>query len=668
MDGYSVNEAAAVLGIPEGRVWELLARGVLSGSTEVGGDMRVFLRGTAVPEPAPHQPNGNGGNGGGELTPFRELLTEFRSLTERYGQALLALGEARGEVASLRGRVDLLEARLDSRSPWTSPSSPTWSEAHVPSPAFAQEADVLERTEPESSPTEPPALVVDEPVAASALPAEEPAATSAPLAEPPIEAEPEPPADEADVLTDVLDATIGAPADEVPPQDEAARPTEAIEVAEPVAPDEPVEPSIGEPLAAQAAAVDLAETVLSDEEPAPRPRPTPRGPAREALEGFAAALARAQDPTTEAVAAEFEELPGSRETAEAVAAYRHDVETGAAVEPPTADRMLEPEPDPEPEPAAVLAPEPVIEPEPAPPPAREPEAASLSVVPSGYSTDTPEPDWIAEEDLIISAGDDSAVRADAMLRLAVAEQAASVPVMADPVARAEPIESADVKETAEPIQMAELEDMAEPIESVEPIEMAEAIPVAGEVSAVEPVTAPEAADDRPAPIESAVAVALAEPEARESEPEPPAVDEVVPEPEPPASPIESRLTPVEIAAEPPAADDEALLAEPPPFAEPPIVPREPAFWEQEAGIRAPFAVEVQHPFADAARGGPARGGPPRAVETTPEPRTVRSDSEPPTSEPRPLSPAAQAGRAAAARNRPRGPAARALRRLRYLLD
>jgi hypothetical protein len=217
------------------------------------------------------------------------------------------------------------------------------------------------------------------------------------------------------------------------------------------------------------------------------------------------------------------------------------------------------------------------------------------VVPSGYSTDTPEPDWIAEEDLIISAGGDSAVRADAMLRLAVAEQAASVPVMADPVARAEP-------------------------------------------------------------------------EARESEPEPPAVDEVVPEPEPPASPIESRLTPVEIAAEPPAADDEALLAEPPPFAEPPIVPREPAFWEQEAGIRAPFAVEVQHPFADAARGGPARGGPPRAVETTPEPRTVRSDSEPPTSEPRPLSPAAQAGRAAAARNRPRGPAARALRRLRYLLD
>jgi len=105
MDGYSVNEAAAVLGIPEGRVWELLARGVLAGSTEVGGDMRVILRGSAVPEavtPAPAANGGhgtqggtNGGSNGGELSAFRELLTEFRNLTERYGQALLALGEAR---------------------------------------------------------------------------------------------------------------------------------------------------------------------------------------------------------------------------------------------------------------------------------------------------------------------------------------------------------------------------------------------------------------------------------------------------------------------------------------------------------------------------------------------------------------------------------------------
>ena len=99
MDGYSVNEAAAVLGIPEGRVWELLARGVLAGSSEVGGDMRVFLRGAALveaPQPTDSGSNGSSGesNGHGELSPFRELLTEFRSLTERYGQALLALGES----------------------------------------------------------------------------------------------------------------------------------------------------------------------------------------------------------------------------------------------------------------------------------------------------------------------------------------------------------------------------------------------------------------------------------------------------------------------------------------------------------------------------------------------------------------------------------------------
>ena len=123
MDGYSVNEAAAVLGIPEARVWELLARGVLAGSTEVGGDMRVLLRDAAVPEsPKPVPPsNGNGhgstngGSSGGELSAFRELLTEFRNLTERYGQALLALGESRGEVASLRGRVELLETRMELR-------------------------------------------------------------------------------------------------------------------------------------------------------------------------------------------------------------------------------------------------------------------------------------------------------------------------------------------------------------------------------------------------------------------------------------------------------------------------------------------------------------------------------------------------------------------------
>lgn len=121
MEGYSVTEAASVLGVPTERVWELLARGVLSGAPEGQTGMRVFLQPRPAP-PAAEEPatsNGDAAQRGAEVeaSPFRELLTEFRNLTERYGQALLALGESRGEVASLRSRVDLLEARMDLRLP-----------------------------------------------------------------------------------------------------------------------------------------------------------------------------------------------------------------------------------------------------------------------------------------------------------------------------------------------------------------------------------------------------------------------------------------------------------------------------------------------------------------------------------------------------------------------
>ena len=135
MDGYSVHDAAAVLGIPEARVWELIARGVLAGNPEADGAMRVFLK-TAVAEPARHEPPRQNGNGHDtELSPFRELLSEFRNLTERYGQALLALGEARGEVAALRGRVDLLEARIDLRLPGSRPiSTVAWEVPEPPRP------------------------------------------------------------------------------------------------------------------------------------------------------------------------------------------------------------------------------------------------------------------------------------------------------------------------------------------------------------------------------------------------------------------------------------------------------------------------------------------------------------------------------------------------------
>ena len=125
MEGYSVTEAASVLGVPTERVWELLARGVLSGVPDGETGMRVFLQPRPAP-PAVEEPRRSNGGGSSrepeaEASPFRELLSEFRNLTERYGQALLALGESRGEVASLRSRVDLLEARFDLRLPMSGP-------------------------------------------------------------------------------------------------------------------------------------------------------------------------------------------------------------------------------------------------------------------------------------------------------------------------------------------------------------------------------------------------------------------------------------------------------------------------------------------------------------------------------------------------------------------
>ncbi|MBA2634198.1 MAG: hypothetical protein H0U86_14580, partial [Chloroflexi bacterium] len=150
MEGYSVTEAASVLGVPTERVWELLARGVLSGVPDGETGMRVFLQPRPAPAAVeePRRPNGGGSRRDpeAEASPFRELLSEFRNLTERYGQALLALGEARGEVASLRSRVDLLEARFDLRLPMTSSASaPGWGgEQPAARPATGAPAPVSE--------------------------------------------------------------------------------------------------------------------------------------------------------------------------------------------------------------------------------------------------------------------------------------------------------------------------------------------------------------------------------------------------------------------------------------------------------------------------------------------------------------------------------------------
>ncbi|MEP6806979.1 MAG: hypothetical protein ABI978_00070 [Chloroflexota bacterium] len=162
IDGYSVQEAASVLGVAEGRVWELLARGVLSGTPE-GDSMRVFLKALPAPMPTPTsrdeppRTNGNGGThaNGGEASAFRELLTEFRNLTERYGQALLALGEARGEVAGLRSRVELLEARVDLRLP-AALDAPSVAWDSAPGAPPMPDGPITRAAESEVSPAAPP--------------------------------------------------------------------------------------------------------------------------------------------------------------------------------------------------------------------------------------------------------------------------------------------------------------------------------------------------------------------------------------------------------------------------------------------------------------------------------------------------------------------------------
>lgn len=241
MDGYSVQDAASVLGVPEGRVWELLARGVLSGTPD-GDSMRVFFKADApaparpVPREALPRSNGNGGSHGGEQSAFRELLTEFRNLTERYGQALLALGEARGEVAGLRSRVEQLEARIDLRLPSRMDAEPISWEAPAPR-APAPEAPASEAPAPE-----PPAPAEVEAVLPAPAPVErtprprKPRSTRAAVAgfaEALARAQDPSTADVGEVLASADVAVEAAPA----PEPEPASPAEATYRAAEVEPD-----------------------------------------------------------------------------------------------------------------------------------------------------------------------------------------------------------------------------------------------------------------------------------------------------------------------------------------------------------------------------------------------------------------------------------------------
>jgi hypothetical protein len=408
IEGYSVDEAASVLGVPKGRVWELLARGILAGTPEDGGGMRVYLQGRPMepivgrpPEGRPagsddrRGPNGNGGEHGQpgfEASPFRELLTEFRNLTERYGQALLALGESRGEVASLRTRVELLEARVDLRLP-----------------------------------SAPPLVQWSPPAQAPAYP------------EPVLEPEPEPIAEPMPSL----DEDAGEPVQSTAPEQPVAEPSV------PLADDEPV-----------------AKTA----------RARRRRRARSATEGFAEALARAQDPTVS-------DLPGGEEAQAALNELRERIRRESHV----ADSE-----------EAVT---PAVE-EPVPAPVEEPAEASLEEPGEtmGYGTGTalaPEIEldpFLADEELGrgVEAVAVEAVRVDAAEVSQVPE--AEMAEMREPTEPDPEIDEPEIVQSSdsdEPLEGSAPADMVERSESVEQ-------PEAVEASAEEPPMSAE-----PEPVEAA---------------------------------------------------------------------------------------------------------------------------------------------------------------------
>jgi len=386
-------------------------------------------------------------------------------------------------------------------------------------------------------------------------------------------------------------------------------------------------------------------------------RPTPTSRSRLAMSGFADALARAEDPTTADVFTGNAPLPGADDAAEALAAYNEELAT-PVMEPPATEEA------------------PAME----PPPAETPVPATKPVfVRPGYTTDTPEPDWIAEEDLVvpvsrIPAAGEQIERAGAAV--AVADRETDVDEQAAVDEEEAPDEHQAVEEAVHEEVMAEPEATSE--------EVAHAVEVVAEVVAAEDVEveAPEgvvalegggAIEDPTEPADQATlgmgvtADEWAGPEA-----------DMVPEP------VSGAEAGPDLASEPPAPDDQALLDALDRFSEPPSIPREPAFWEPEGRSRAPFAIpnlegwepaDIEALRAELRRFGTAAIPPTVAVgpASVPPPPTDAPppEIEPPaaavpTSAPRPSRPVPPSVSPAPPR-RPRGPAARAVRRLRRLL-
>jgi hypothetical protein len=564
--GYSVKEAASVLGVSKRRVWELLARGVLAGTPQGPSGMRVYLQGEAqAPVQAPGPPratpaevrepsngNGNGGHGASlESSPFRELLTEFRNLTERYGQALLALGEARGEVAALRSRVELLEARIDLRLPSAAPQV-EW----TPRSAQSSVADADVRAEADEQPVQ------------TAEPAEE--------AHPPAEdAQPDALVDgsEAPAEPVAADTTPDEPWAAVPDAHPETAMWEGVHAGEP--PEAPApELSAGEFETDEEAAV-VGEPPIpaaigpTRNRPARRVRPRrPRRGRRTSASAIAEALARADDPTvtdfagTEEPVATAPDLAEPPSIEEPVAEQDWiSVTDAVAASELVTDELLADEllggsigtPVPEPgdaegdEGEAIAAAEdnleeleslmhdefaPVERAETATPTTTHEEAEvearaaseegrGVGVEPT-YSSEWDEPDWIAEEDLVGPW--------DAPGALGVAD-ASEASVAAEPEA---PTEAQPLRDT-----------------------VAEAPPEAGPVDVtvgLEPLTSVSYEADELQPVEMAeeiLAEVEAEPAAMPMNAEP--YDEAVDEPMAAAKPSETEISAEEHPANEPAA-------------------------------------------------------------------------------------------------------------------
>jgi hypothetical protein len=618
MDGYSVKDAAIVLGIPERRVWELIARGVLSSAPEGPDGMRVFLQPRPAPQPVqearPFQadepaPRHNGNGGTAEMSPFRELLTEFRSLTERYGQALLALGEARGEVAALRTRVELLEARMDLRLPGTRPASTVAWEI----PGYA--------TGPEDQ----------EGAASEVLDEAEEAAEQAELADAVVEPE-----------ESTAEAGIDLPTDE-----EAAAAEELMAAGEEfaatgeglpelfiesLAEEAPAEPLDAE-IAPEAGAGAAADAEIAPEADAEAELPTP-SPARQrraetrrrkirggrtALVGIAEALARAEDPT-------LAELPGAEEAAEALVALQRDIQAArdaaAAPQEAVADE-LEPQADvedfvdvPAAPPAGELAEE-MAEDE-----AAGPEAVSdeVELTDAGAEPESEAVDATFEP--IEAAGEAPPEPAEAIAEPELEPMEASVePEAETQVAEAtfEPIETVAEPPQVEP-EESEVSRSPYTTDVVEPdwfadgdftwLEAAQAEADAHGAAAPSSEMAPEPVveaevERAPSPVpESTEEVSEAAEEVSEATKEPDGRA-----PQPPADFIEPEVAPVaEAEAEPAAADHAELDVDVPATASEPFEPSaeaqvqaeeqsraaiQDAFEEPEAPVEPPFETSVE---------------------------------------------------------------------------